>query len=87
MVDLNLQSSGFKGVIARIGGDPLLQRKLMSLGLRRGQEIAVLQRRKSGVVVSANGSRVALDASVAAHIYLEPAADDSEAGAAEVSAR
>ena len=72
-VNLNQPEPGFTGYISRIDGDRALQRKLMSLGLRRGQEVAVLHRRNNGVVVSSNGNRIALGASVAAKIHLEPA--------------
>ena len=56
----------------QIEGDKALQKKLMSLGLRKGQEISVLHQRHHGVVVSSNGSRVALGPSVAAKIFLQP---------------
>lgn len=87
MIDLNHQESGFRGVIAYIGGDKILKRKLMSLGLRHGQEITVLQRRNNGVVVSINGSRIALGASVAAQIFFEPATVPVDAEACEAAGR
>lgn len=70
-VDLNQQATGFQGVIARIGGDKALKRKLMSLGIRQGQCISVLHQRRNGVVVLSNGSRVALGSGIAANVFFE----------------
>jgi Fe2+ transport system protein FeoA len=75
--DLNQSATGFHGLIARIGGDKSLKRKLMSLGIRQGQEISVLHQRKNGVVVLSNGSRVALGSGIAANVFLEPLPDQS----------
>lgn len=80
---LNQPQSGFQGLIISIDGDKTLKRKLMSLGLRKGQRISVLHQRKNGVVVMSNGSRVALGAKIAAQIQLQAVDDDtlnSEAG-------
>jgi Fe2+ transport system protein FeoA len=74
-VDLSQQATGFQGVIVRIGGDKVLKRKLMSLGIRQGQHISVLHQRKNGVVVLSNSSRVALGSGIAANVFLEPVAD------------
>lgn len=74
-LDLNQPATGFRGLIARIDGDKALKRKLMSLGIRQGQEISVLHQRKNGVVVLSNGSRVALGSGIAANVFLEPLPD------------
>ena len=73
-VKLDQSAAGFQGFITAIDGDRDLKRKLMSLGIRRGQKIAVLHRRNNGVVVTSNGSRVAIGAGIAAHVLLEPIA-------------
>lgn len=70
--NLNQPAAGFQGVVARIGGDKALRRKLMSLGIRAGQAILVLHQRQNGVVISSNGSRVALGSGIAANIFIEP---------------
>ncbi len=75
ILNLNQPATGFQGVIARVGGDKALKRKLMSLGIRQGQQISVLHQRKNGVVVMSNGSRVALGSGIAANIFLEPSPD------------
>ncbi len=77
--DLNQQKTGFQGIIAGIGGDKALKRRLMSLGIRQGQQISVLHQRKNGVVVLSNGSRVALGSGIAANVFLEPLADQYSA--------
>jgi ferrous iron transport protein A len=70
-IPLNQPAQGLQGTITRIEGDHELKRKLMSLGLRKGQLVSILQQRKNGVVVMSNGSRVALGASIAQHIFLQ----------------
>jgi len=70
-VPLNLPAKGLQGIISRIDGDDDLKRKLMSLGLRKGQLVSILQQRSNGVVVMSNGSRVALGGSIARHVFLK----------------
>jgi Fe2+ transport system protein FeoA len=74
-LNLNQPATGFEGVIVYVDGDKALKRKLMSLGIRQGQQISVLHQRKNGVVVMSNGSRVALGSGIAANIFLEPMPD------------
>ncbi len=70
-IPLNQSAQGHQGTITRIDGDDELKRKLMSLGLRKGQLVSILQQRRNGVVVMSNGSRVALGASIAEHVFLQ----------------
>lgn len=70
-IPLHLSDQGCQGTIRVIDGDPRLKRKLMSLGLRAGQRIKVLQQRNNGVVVLSKGNRIALDASVASRVQVE----------------
>ncbi len=70
-ITLNHSSTGFHGLIIQIDGDKNLKKKLMSLGLRKGQEVSVLHQRKNGVVVFSNGSRIAVGESIASHILLK----------------
>gem|GEM_PF-632243 len=72
--NLNQPAAGFRGIVARIGGDKALRRKLMSLGIRAGQEVLVLHQRQNGVVILSNGNRVALGSGIAANILIEPMA-------------
>ena len=53
------------------GNDKQLARKLLSLGLRIGAEVEVLQHRGKGVVVVSSGTRVALGAGVASSLQVE----------------
>ncbi|MEW7976519.1 MAG: FeoA family protein [Candidatus Sedimenticola endophacoides] len=57
--------AGTDARIAGIDGDPAMARKLLSLGLRVGTRIHLLQQRRRGVVVATAGTRVALGAGVA----------------------
>lgn len=79
-VPLNQPAKGLQGTISRIDGDDELKRKLMSLGLRKGQLVSILQQRSNGVVVMSNGSRVALGASIAQNVFLQmlPAAENEQ---------
>ncbi len=58
--------------ITAIEGDRQFARRLLSLGLRVGSEVSVLQRRGRGVVVISSGTRVALGGSVADKLLVEP---------------
>ncbi len=71
MMNLNQPDAGFEGKICRIDGDKALKKKLMSLGLRKGQPVSILHQRHKGVVVLSNGSRVALGADIAARVFLQ----------------
>jgi len=70
-LNLNQPETGFRGFISEIKGDKALKRKLMSLGLRKGQVISILHQRNNGVVVLSNGSRVALGANIASLVMLK----------------
>ncbi|MBL7000206.1 MAG: ferrous iron transport protein A [Gammaproteobacteria bacterium] len=71
-INLNQPESGFKGIITDIQGDKNLKKKLMSLGIRKGQQVEILHQRHNGVVVLSHGSRVALGANIAALVFLQP---------------
>ncbi|MES9846087.1 MAG: FeoA family protein [Candidatus Sedimenticola sp. PURPLELP] len=62
---------GTEAKIAEIHGDRAMARRLLSLGLRVGSEISVLQHRKRGVVVASAGTRVALGASIADKLLMQ----------------
>ena len=57
--------AGALACITEIRGDRSTARRLLSLGLRVGSVITVVQHRDRGVVVACAGSRVALGESVA----------------------
>ena len=67
---LNLEQ-GHKGRITEICGDQRLQRRMLSLGLRVGTVVNVLNHRGRGVVVGNAGTRVALGSSVAEKLIVE----------------
>ncbi len=54
-----------------LGGRQMI-RRLLSLGLRIGSELDVLQQRGRGVVVASHGVRVALGAGVAEKLLMLP---------------
>jgi Fe2+ transport system protein FeoA len=76
-LNLSQPASGYQGVIARVGGDKVLKRKLMSPGIRQWQPISVLHQRKNGVIVMSNGSLVALGSGIVEIIFLESSPDGS----------
>jgi len=63
---------GRQARIAEIRGDRNMARRLLSLGLRVGSEISVVQQRDKGVVVARAGNRVALGGSVADKLLMQP---------------
>jgi ferrous iron transport protein A len=63
---------GVTGRIATIGSGTSMRRRCLALGLRVGSVVTVLHRRGKGVVVASDGNRVALGASVAALLTVEP---------------
>jgi ferrous iron transport protein A len=74
-VALHQLPAGQQVRITEIKGDRALARKLLSLGLRVGSEISVVQQRKKGVVVACAGNRVALGDSVADKMLTQPLED------------
>ncbi|MEE9342968.1 MAG: ferrous iron transport protein A [Gammaproteobacteria bacterium] len=65
-------TQGNRARIAEIQGDRQQLRRMLSLGLRVGSVIDVLSQRGRGVVVSNQGSRVALGSSIARNLFVEP---------------
>lgn len=57
--------------IVRIDGGPDMIRRLISLGVRIGMELEILQRRGRSVVVGNGSARVALGSSVADKVRAE----------------
>ncbi|MCG8124138.1 MAG: ferrous iron transport protein A [Candidatus Thiodiazotropha taylori] len=72
LVKLSDLPVGSRAAIKRVLGGRLLVHRLLSLGLRAGSEIELLQRRGSGVVVACQGNRVALGSGVAEKLLLSP---------------
>jgi ferrous iron transport protein A len=72
LVKLSRLPVGSRACIKQVLGGRLLVHRLLSLGLRVGSEIELLQRRGSGVVVACQGNRVALGAGVAEKLLLSP---------------
>jgi Fe2+ transport system protein FeoA len=61
-----------RGVIARLGGDPSIARRLMELGLTPGTPITVVRRAPLGdpIEVSVRGLHLSLRRSEASHIHV-----------------
>jgi ferrous iron transport protein A len=70
-ISLNNLPIGQRARIKMIKGDRAVARRLLSLGLRVGSEISVLQHRGQGVVVASAGTRVALGGSIASQLILQ----------------
>jgi len=62
--------AGVRVRIAHIKGGRDLIRRLLSLGLREGVEVDVLQRRGRGVVVAHAGTRVAIGGGIANKLHV-----------------
>ena len=63
---------GKQARITEIRGGRDLTRRLLSLGLRVGSVISVIQQRHRGVVVACAGNRVALGSSIAGKVFMQP---------------
>lgn len=63
---------GTRARIVEVRGDRNVARRLLSLGLRVGSEIRVMQQRNKGVVVACAGNRVALGGNVANKMFMQP---------------
>ncbi|MCU7958787.1 MAG: ferrous iron transport protein A [gamma proteobacterium symbiont of Bathyaustriella thionipta] len=57
--------------IVAIDGPRRLQHRLLSLGLRIGSEVSVVQQRGKDVVVMNTGNRIALGETIAHHLRVE----------------
>ena len=68
---ISLQN-GHSGRIASINGDNQLVRRMLSLGLRVGTVIDMLNHRGKGVVIQNAGTRVALGPGMADKLLVEP---------------
>lgn len=60
MIPLSQLSVGQRAFVSKIEGDNQLTRRLLSLGIRVGCELEVVQWRPSGVVLANANNRVAL---------------------------
>ncbi len=79
LISLDLLPVGRRARIARLNGGREMTRRLLSLGLRVGSEVDVVQHRGRGVVVACQDARVALGGGVAAKILMLPLAPEIEA--------
>jgi ferrous iron transport protein A len=77
LIDLPI---GAPARIAEIRGGRKLTRRLLSLGLRVGSEVAVLHHRGRGVVLSTGETRVALGGGVVEKLLVEPLTAGEAAG-------
>ncbi|MET0067343.1 MAG: FeoA family protein [Candidatus Thiodiazotropha sp.] len=79
LLSLSRLPVGSRACISRVMGGRNLTHRLLSLGLRVGSEIELLQRRGGGVVVASEGTRVALGAGVAEKLLMSPIVPSQEA--------
>ncbi len=71
LIRLNQVPTGNRAQIVRIEGGRQLVRRLLSLGLRVGAELHVLQRRGRSVVVASSGNRVAIGSTIADKLLIK----------------
>jgi ferrous iron transport protein A len=72
LVSLASLPVGSRARIERLMGGRQMTRRLLSLGLRVGSVLNVVQQRGRGVVVASHGIRVALGAGVAEKLLMLP---------------
>jgi ferrous iron transport protein A len=63
---------GSRGRIAAIDGDSQLVRRMLSLGIRVGTIVDMLNHRGNSVVIKNEGTRVALGPGIADKLQVEP---------------
>ncbi|MGD8590370.1 MAG: FeoA family protein [Chromatiales bacterium] len=78
LVSLASLPAGSHARIERLLGGRKMTRRLLSLGLRVGSVLDVVQQRGRGVVVASHGIRVALGAGVAEKLLMQPLAPANE---------
>ena len=78
LTTLDLLPVGVHARIERLNGGREMTRRLLSLGLRVGSEVDVVQHRGRGVVVASHGVRVALGGGVAAKVLMLPLDPEAE---------
>jgi ferrous iron transport protein A len=66
---------GHRGRIASIEGGKLMVRRMLSLGLRVGTVVNMLNHRGKSVVIQNKGTRVALGPDIADKLLVEPLKD------------
>jgi len=64
--------NGHRGRIASIDGDRQMVRRMLSLGLRVGTVVDMLNHRGKSVVIQNSGTRVALGPGIAEMLLVEP---------------
>ena len=79
MATLPQLPTGEEARISEIRGGREMTRRLLSLGLRVGSTIRVLQHRGKGVVVACDGNRVALGGGIAERMLTRPLHQDPAA--------
>lgn len=65
-------ATGKSGRIAAIDGDGQLVRRMLSLGIRVGTTVAMLNHRGKSVVIQNAGTRVALGPEIAVKLLIQP---------------
>ena len=72
ITSLILLENGHSGRIASIEGGKLMVRRMLSLGLRVGTVVNMLNHRGKSVVIQNAGTRVALGPGIAEKLLVEP---------------
>jgi ferrous iron transport protein A len=62
--------AGERGVIVRMGGDPVVRRRLLDLGLTPGVELAVLRAEGRALLVAVGDTRLALGRDLARAVLI-----------------
>lgn len=78
LISLAYLPVGRRARIEEMAGGRQMIRRLLSLGLRVGSEVEVVQHRGRGVVVASHGVRVALGGGVAEMLLMLPIESASE---------
>ena len=70
MMPLTMAKDGEKVIIRKVSGDDTTRRRLATLGFVVDTTLLVISQRAGNMIVEVKGSRMALDRSMARHIFI-----------------
>lgn len=70
MMPLTMAKDGEKVIIRKVSGDDATRRRLATLGFVVDTTLLVISQRAGNMIVEVKGSRMALDRSMARHIFI-----------------
>ena len=70
MMPLSLADTGQENIVRKVGGNPEIKKHLENLGFVAGADVSIVNRLGGNVIVSVQGSRVAISREMAMKIMI-----------------